>query len=133
MDCETDGVVPDRLCGSCPGIVSNSITVQRLIAADPYKLRNRRKVPTVKEIFFHSPGLEIIMSSVASGCHLCSIVSWDENKYFRHKDQSTPASALEQPRVSFKYRDRGMGDRADDNELRYPDGRADIRKPNGKR
>ncbi|KAK3954896.1 hypothetical protein QBC32DRAFT_206667, partial [Pseudoneurospora amorphoporcata] len=97
MDRETDGVVPNRLCGSCARIVKRSRLIQEFIVTDFRGRRDRirRNCPTGKEIFFHSPRLKTFMSSVASGCHLCSLVSWDESKYFRHKGQSGIASALE--------------------------------------
>ncbi|KHE78776.1 hypothetical protein GE21DRAFT_1054917 [Neurospora crassa] len=87
-DCKTDGVAPKRLCENCVRVAGKSVIIQRLVVADSYKLRNRRTIPTEKELFFHRPRLENIMESVASGCHLCSIVFWDENRYFRHTDQS---------------------------------------------
>lgn len=96
MDCETDGVVPNHLCGSCARIVGKSRISHRLIyLKEGWDMQRRHFSDATKEIFFHSPTLETIMSSVVSGCHLCSIVSWDEDKYFRHKGQSGIPSALE--------------------------------------
>lgn len=45
-----------------------------------------------REIFFHSPKLETITSSASAGCHLCSIVSWDEDKYFWQKNHARTPS-----------------------------------------
>lgn len=94
MDWETDGVVPNLLCKSCSRIVGESEIIQQFIDTRSDELSDIKvgKGPANKkpEVFFHSQSLETIMSSAAFGCHLCSIVSWDESKYFRHKDQSAP-------------------------------------------
>ncbi|KAK3356239.1 hypothetical protein B0H65DRAFT_72088 [Neurospora tetraspora] len=97
MDCETDGVVSNRLCRNCARIVGKSEIIRFVIAAhfDQFFSLSGRTRPPEKEIFFHSPTVETIMSSIASGCHLCSIISWNGDKYFWHKDQSGTASALE--------------------------------------
>ncbi|KAH7635763.1 hypothetical protein B0T09DRAFT_27927 [Sordaria sp. MPI-SDFR-AT-0083] len=100
---ERSGLVPANvLCSRCSRVTSTSKLIRLMLSGDKEQIRKEAQENYTAEAFFHSYSVCDVLSSAASGCHICSIISSSQEIDPDDLDREDPDQGVVQARIKFE-------------------------------